>query len=732
MIINTKTMKKLSFLVLLLCMTISFGQNRAVSQKIQELTMAKRQFSNFELFTKSNDASKSTKYLHSATDVTVLNLNSSELNRIATEAPELLTLNVPYLNKNIEVVLYKQTPVADSFFATDESGNQINYTPGEYYRGIVNGDFNSLVAISFFNDDVIGVISTEEDGNINLGKSADQADYVTYSDTNILGDNPFNCGVDELVHNQEIMDQINFDPTMVPLQPETNNCVKIYYEIAYRPFQLRGKNIESTLDWITGIQNNISTLYANDDVNLSISQVRIWTYQDPYNGTHNENLDQFRQTVSDFNADLAHLVNNPTTTSVAYLNSLCTNYNYAYSGIAMTYSQVPTYSWTIMAMTHEMGHAFGSPHTHACAWNGNNTAIDGCGPAAGAGEGCNGPIPAEGGTLMSYCHLVSAGINFNLGFGPQPSQLIRNTIDSKTCVSTDCATTADVCTYAIKNLFITPLSSSEFKIEIQDDSSSSWKYQMVPFGSGMDENNWVSASGKIFTVNGPEENKYYDVFVTNICQDGTRGSIKKALILTGNFCDGTLFTDTGGITGTYSTNQNLVKTFYPSSSNGKVTINFSKIGLQTNSDFMYVYNGDSTNSPLFENGTITGSNNPGPSFTSTDASGAITIKFISDGSGNTYGWEGTVDCDAMGLSEVADADGISVYPNPSSDVINISSQKLEIKSAKLTDASGRVVITYEGNNQKSTKFVISHLPKGVYMLNLKLNGKTVTKKILKK
>lgn len=729
---NTKTMKKLSFLILLFGVSILFGQTKAVSQKIQELTMAKRQFSHFDLFTKSNDTGKTTKYLDSAADVTILNLNQSELNRISTEKPELISMSVPYQNQNVEVMLYKQSPVSDSFYATDESWNRLEYSPGEYYRGIVNGNYNSLVAISFFDNDVIGVISTEELGNINVGKSMDHQDFISYSDLNLLGENPFNCGTDELEYNQQLMDQISYDPSMTPLQPQTNKCVRIYYEIAYRPFQLKGKSVQETLNWITGIQNNISTLYANDNISVSISQVRIWTYDDPYNGSYGENLDQFRQSVQDFDADLAHLVNNPVTTSVAYLNSLCTSYNYAYSGISMGYQQVPAYSWTIMAMTHEMGHSMGSPHTHACAWNGNNTAIDGCGPAAGVNEGCTGPIPQAGGTLMSYCHLVSVGINFNLGFGPQPGNLIRTNVDSKSCLGTDCTTNPPVCSYAIKSITTKSLSSMEYQIELEDDYSVSWKYQPVLFGGTFNENNWISSSSKTFVVSGLQPNKYYEVFVTNICQDGSRGSVKKTLILTGDFCDGSLFTDTGGANTSYGSDQVLVKTFFPSVNEGKVKLSFSKIGLQPNSDFMYIYNGLTTDSgTLFPDGTLTGNHNPGPSYTSTDNSGAITIKFVSDNSGNTYGWEGNVDCDSMGVNDVADSNEITIYPNPATNVLNIVSQKLTIESVKLTDTSGRMVVTNQ-LNKMNTQLNIDHLPKGVYMLNIKVGDKTITKKIIKK
>ena len=76
----------------------------------------------------------------------------------------------------------------------------------------------------------------------------------------------------------------------------------------------------------------------------------------------------------------------------------------------------------------------------------SNTAIDGCGPAAGADEGCNALLPVgKGGTIMSYCHLVSSvGINFANGFGPQPGALIRNTIGSSSCLGTNCITSCAV------------------------------------------------------------------------------------------------------------------------------------------------------------------------------------------------------------------------------------------------------------------------------------------------
>src|SRR5690606_21921976 len=112
-----------------------------------------------------------------------------------------------------------------------------------------------------------------------------------------------------------------------------------------------------------------------------------------------------------------------------------------------------------------------------------------------------------------------------------------------------------------------------------------------------------------------------------------------------------------------------------------------------------------------------------------DASGAITIEFVSDATVTAYGWEATVDCSSLGIEEMGDSYGITVYPNPTSDVLNISSQNAKIETLTITDTSGRIVLTNQlSSNNGVVK--IGHLPKGVYILTLKLDGKNVTKKII--
>jgi hypothetical protein len=55
----------------------------------------------------------------------------------------------------------------------------LNYTGGLYYQGIVEGQPNSLVAISVFDDEVMGMIATD-DGNLVLGPIENNREKATH------------------------------------------------------------------------------------------------------------------------------------------------------------------------------------------------------------------------------------------------------------------------------------------------------------------------------------------------------------------------------------------------------------------------------------------------------------------------------------------------------------------------------------------------------------------------
>ena len=217
-------------------------------------------------------------------------------------------------------------------------------------------------------------------------------------------------------------------------------------------FQNKG-SVEATATYIESFFNQVAVLYTAENINTVISFINVWDTNDPFGGTNSGDIiDAFQRYIlqgAALNGDLGHLVAmDPGGLGGVARNIgvLCVNDDgrLAYSDIASSFTDVPTYSWTVQVFTHEMGHNLGSPHTHGCYWNGNGTQIDDCGNVGQQtpeGAGCFNPaspnIPsfAEGGTIMSYCHLSFVGINFANGFGDQPGDLIRVYYNGAPCLS---------------------------------------------------------------------------------------------------------------------------------------------------------------------------------------------------------------------------------------------------------------------------------------------------------
>ena len=725
-------MKKILLLCFLQCCILCFSQKlRPVAQKVSDYHAGKTEIKKYDLFEVSQDPDKLAEYRRAATDITVISLKSAELKRLISEKPEFIEISFPFNgNRQITVEMYKNQIFTSNFKVVTNKGKTVNYTPGVYYQGIVKGNSSSVVAFSFFDNDVAGVASTPELGNIVLGKAKNADDFVSYSDSKLTGTNPFICGIDELKENQG--EKISYDPGLAQKKTLTQNCVRIYYEICYKPYQNNGSNTTTVTNWITAIHNNIATLYTNDDIRTALNEVYIWTTADPYTGTPGNNLAKFSANRQVFNGDLAHLINAPSTTSVAYLNSLCKTYAHAYSGINQTYNNVPVYSWTIQAMTHEMGHSLGSPHTHACAWNGNNTPIDWCGPTAmpsiitNEGLTCTSNVLPASGTIMSYCHLMPGiGINFSNGFGDQPAALIRNTIDSKPCLGTNCTTS---CIPSISSVLATSTTQNSASILITDAISSSWKYKVTKLdGTTVTTGNTNTAN---FNIASLQPGTYYKIEAVGPCANETYYQ-KSGLFLTdAAWCEGVQFLDTGGANANYGNNQEIVKTFYPASGSS-MTMTFTEFGTEQDYDFMYVYNGPSAASPLFPNGNkLSGTTIPGP-FTSTDPSGAITVKFVSDPEVNGIGWKAGFSCAVLGVEDVnVKNNTVGIYPNPAGNTLTISSKEA-LKAYRIYDESGRMVISdisLKGNKQEIS---LSAIQTGNYVITIETEKQTVNKKLIK-
>ena len=76
--------------------------------------------------------------------------------------------------------------------------------------------------------------------------------------------------------------------------------------------------------------------------------------------------------------------------------------------------------------------------------------------------------------------------------------------------------------------------------------------------------------------------------------------------------------------------------------------------------------------------------------------------------------------------------GLNVFPNPVSDMVNITSPEANIEAVTITDLNGRTVKSINFNNVAETAVDASDLASGIYLMNITANGTVATHKIVKK
>jgi hypothetical protein len=179
---------------------------------------------------------------------------------------------------------------------------------------------------------------------------------------------------------------------------------------------LFGGSTEASAAYAVTLLGAINEIYTRDlNVRLLVPYIRLWEVEnDPYDG---DKLSQFRNewnaNMTHVDRELAHLLSGNYGGGVAWVSVLChSTYGYGLSGVGGSFPYPlrdhDGGNWDLMVVAHEIGHNFGTLHTH----DGYDPHIDDCG---------NGDCSlAWGGTIMSYCHTCAGGMtNIVLAFHPR-------------------------------------------------------------------------------------------------------------------------------------------------------------------------------------------------------------------------------------------------------------------------------------------------------------------------
>jgi len=728
-------MKKIITIIAIFFFFSVFSQ-QMISKKVQELNVKQITFKPYSILTPYNETNNKTinKLVKKSSTAKI---NFQSVADLVQTKPDNIEIEIPYQGNAIKVQLYKVDLFAEGFHVDTDKAKNITIEEGIYYRGIVKGDLNSTASFNFFNDEMNGIISNQMLTNLVITKQDKQvsiSDYIVYSDADLNLQNSFECHVKD---KPNLVINTNQYKTSQAL---TAKCVTMYFEIDNDIFVKNASNVSTTTRWMNSVFNNVKTLYANDGINVSLRSIFIWTSPDPYEGTGTASSDylyKFNAVRPVFDGDVGQLIGiDPGKLGgvAVDINGLCSQNNFSYSDLdGITFTTWDTYSWTVMVITHEMGHLLGSPHTHACVWNGNGTAIDNCGPLSqgskSEGYECmtTPPTIPGSGTIMSYCHLIAGtGIDLANGFGQQPGALIRNAINSGPCLSTDCINTCINMVSDIK----AEITNSTVSITWSDvGTATSWLISVSPVLSNT--LNWIPLSTKAYALSNLSPNSFYRIRIRPNCGASMTVDSEQIVFVTStDYCNGISLTDSGGALADYTNLESYVRTIIPNVPNTKIKLNFSSFDLEPDFDFLYIYDGNSTASKEFKAGGYTGTTLPGP-IESTAADGSLTLKFFSDTYVVGAGFVASIDCvsNVLGAASFVPNIDFTYNPNPSSGSVSIASKTL-MSEIFVYNIEGRLL--YQNKiNALNSKVDISMYANGSYFFKLKFGDKEANFKIIK-
>lgn len=187
-------------------------------------------------------------------------------------------------------------------------------------------------------------------------------------------------------------------------------------------------------------------------------------------------------------------------------------------------------------------------------------------------------------------------------------------------------------------------------------AETSWNIEFDTTGFALGNGNFVDGTtDNPYSINGLQSGATYDVYVQASCSpsdsSGWEGPFTFSTAYT---CQDTLY-DNGGANGNYASPSDDVYRMFAGAPNQYVRLTFEEFQTENNFDGIYVYDGDDVNDSLLgsledgsfgfvtDSGHWSGSTIPGP-FYSSNAQGALTVNFGSDGSISNPGFKGYVDC----------------------------------------------------------------------------------------
>lgn len=348
------------------------------------------------------------------------------------------------------------------------------------YAGVIPDEHGKNSVMLTLNDNYFSMNVMMPERHFQIAKNVDNSlnNYLLV-ESNEQTEPVIDCGTVKEPSSQAL---IAMERAVDPARSVTvigDRCIYVFVDCFDSLYQWRGKNYQQTIDYVYDLFNAVATGYRNEQINVKISGINVWTTMDPYRQDNRDNAladlsayykDDFwgnicvgldysinqAPTRSGVAGDIGRMKGEEPFSCPAYTVS---DHPFCYNDLDYfgNYQNFPAATVAtaeqIYLVMHEMGHLFGSSHTHWCGWVISSTptvvrgALDNCSAVeATCSSTCTmadcstcppcsaGPAPSNGGTIMSYCVGSGQYVNFNNGFGTIPGNAIRTYLDNHPCV----------------------------------------------------------------------------------------------------------------------------------------------------------------------------------------------------------------------------------------------------------------------------------------------------------
>lgn len=188
--------------------------------------------------------------------------------------------------------------------------------------------------------------------------------------------------------------------------------------------------------------------------------------------------------------------------------------------------------------------------------------------------------------------------------------------------------------------------------------------------------------------------------------------------------------DDGGLDDDYSENNTSTLTIFPNEEHSMVNLSFESFATENSYDYLYIYDGPSTESDLL--GIYTGFGLPSDNVAS-NPDGALTLEFTSDAVVTKSGFSALATCSSpvTDINETLATKTTSLYPNPNNGTFHLKpNPEQQITDVTIYDNSGTIVHKHQINNNESTT-INTDLTPGLYVVEyINSDHKTFREKLI--